>query len=50
VDDSGSDQLDQRVDSLTWNPTELARGKTVKLKGFPKDHKVEMSLGTPRSR
>lgn len=50
VDDSGSDQPDQRVDSLSWNPTELARGKTAKLKGFPKDHKVEMSLGTARSR
>jgi len=42
VDDSGGDQPYQRVDSLTWNPTELARGKTVKLKGFPKDHKVHL--------
>lgn len=42
VDDSRSERPYQRVDSLDWNPTELARGKTVKLKGFPKDHKVRL--------
>jgi hypothetical protein len=42
VDDSGGDRPYQRVDSLTWSPTELAQGKTIKLKGFPKDHKVHL--------
>jgi hypothetical protein len=42
VDDSHGDRPYQRVDSLGWNPTEWARGKTVKVKGFPKDHKVHL--------
>jgi hypothetical protein len=41
VDDSGGQTPDQRVDSLAWNPTELKQGKLIKLKGFPKDHKVQ---------
>jgi hypothetical protein len=40
VDDSGGDRRYQRVDSLGWKSTELAHGKTVKIKGFPKHHKV----------
>lgn len=42
VDDSSGDRPYQRVDSLDWNPAELVRGKTVKIKGFPKDHKVHL--------
>jgi hypothetical protein len=42
VDDSGGDRPYQRVDSLEWNSTELAHGKTVKIKGFPKHHKVRL--------
>jgi hypothetical protein len=42
VDDSGGDRPYQRVDSLAWNAVELTHGKTVKLKGFPKDHKVRL--------
>lgn len=42
VDDSGAERPYQRVDSLAWNETELAQGKTVKLKGFPKEHKVKL--------
>jgi hypothetical protein len=34
--------LDLRVDSLEWNETELAQGKRIKIKGFPKDHKVPL--------
>ncbi len=42
VDDSGGGRPYQRVDSLMWSPTELAQGKTIKLKGFPKAHKVHL--------
>jgi hypothetical protein len=42
VDDSGGDQPYQRVDSLQWSEAEQAHGKIVKLKGFPRDHKVKL--------
>ncbi|HYQ91821.1 MAG TPA: hypothetical protein VES89_07025 [Candidatus Competibacteraceae bacterium] len=42
VDDSGGQHPYHRVDSLAWNETELAHGKAIKLKGFPKDHKVRL--------
>ena len=42
MDDSGGQQPYQRVDSLIWNATELAQGKCIKIKGFPKDHKVHL--------
>jgi len=42
VDDSGAARPYQRVDSLAWNEQELAHGKTIKIKGFPKDHKVKL--------
>jgi hypothetical protein len=41
VDDSGAEQTYRRVDSLTWNSTEREQGKRLKIKGFPKDHKVQ---------
>jgi Transposase DDE domain len=41
-DDSGGAQPFRRVDALEWSPTELAHGKRVKIKGFPKDHKVQL--------
>jgi hypothetical protein len=41
VDDSGGTQPYQRVDSLTWTEYELRHGKKIKIKGFPKDHKVQ---------
>ena len=42
VDDSGGEQAYQRVDTLRWTPTAAAHGKLIKLKGFPKDHKVKL--------
>ena len=42
VDDSGGDQPFRRVDGLQWSETERTHGKMVKLKGFPKDHKVKL--------
>ena len=42
VDDSGGEQLYGRVDKLVWNEAELLGGKRVKLRGFPKNHKVQL--------
>jgi hypothetical protein len=29
-------------DALDWNPTECEQGRTIKIKGFPKDHRVRL--------
>jgi hypothetical protein len=41
VDDSGGTQPYQRVDTLLWMEYELQHGKKIKIKGFPKEHKVQ---------
>ena len=41
VDDSGGRSPYRRVDALPWSPHELQHGKSLKLKGFPKEHKVQ---------
>ena len=42
VDDSGGQQPYRRVDSLVWNEADLTQGKQIKIKGFPKNHKVHL--------
>jgi hypothetical protein len=42
VDDSGGDNPYCRVDSLMWSAHECLHGKTIKIKGFPKYHKVKL--------
>lgn len=42
VDDSVNLQPYQRVDSLEWSNEELDQGKAIKIKGFPKQHKVKL--------
>jgi hypothetical protein len=42
VDDSGGAQPYGRVDALQWSEAEKQQGKVVKIKGFPKDHKVKL--------
>jgi len=42
VDDSGGLEPYQRVDSLAWTETEKQEGKLIKIKGFPKEHKVKV--------
>jgi len=42
VDDSGGTAPYRRVDSLEWSETEKQHGKLIKIKGFPKDHKVKL--------
>ena len=42
VDDSGGSKPYQRVDHLEWTKAEQQRGKVIKIKGFPAEHKVEV--------
>jgi hypothetical protein len=42
VGDSGGEHPYQRVDRLDWSQEELKRGKLIKIKGFPKEHKVKL--------
>ena len=42
VDDSEGESSYRRIDLLQWDEHDLARGKTVKIKGFPKHHKVKL--------
>ena len=50
VDDSGTKRPYQRVDSLTWDDTELKNGKRVKINGFPKESKVKLFRVTANTR
>jgi hypothetical protein len=40
VDDSWGQSPYQRIDSLSWTEKERQEGKILKIKGFPKEHKV----------
>jgi hypothetical protein len=42
VDDTSGARAYQRVDALDWSDHALAHGKRIKIKGFPKDHKVQL--------
>jgi hypothetical protein len=42
VDDSDGAHPYQRVDTLTWSHDERAHGKLVKIKDFPKGHRVKL--------
>lgn len=42
VDDSAGEHPYRRVDGLIWEERELKKGKRVKLRGFPRDHKVQL--------
>ena len=42
VDDSGGAAPYRRVDTLAWSESEATHGKVVKIKGFPKEHKVKL--------
>jgi len=42
VDDSGGGHPYRRVDTLDWSEQELRQGKLIKIKGFPKEHKVKL--------
>jgi hypothetical protein len=42
VDDSGGERPYGRVDSLAWSEWEIVHGKRIKIKDFPKEHKVKL--------
>lgn len=42
VDDSGGATPYRRVDSLDWTAPDRKHGKVIKVKGFPRDHKVKL--------
>ena len=42
VDDSGGVNPYQRIDQLHWSEAELAHGKLIKIRSFPKDKKVRL--------
>lgn len=42
VDDSSAVLPYRRVDGLLWSDAEKEHGQIVKIKGFPKDHKVKL--------
>jgi hypothetical protein len=42
VDDSCGMLKYKGVDELNWNSVDLTLGKTIKIKGLPKDHKVKL--------
>src|SRR6266852_3859681 len=42
VDDAHGQQPYRRVDALDWDYEALTHGKRIKIKGFPKDHKVHL--------
>ena len=50
VDDSGGECRYQRVDELDWSEEELEKGKLIKIKGFPTDHKVKLFRVVAHSR
>jgi len=41
-DDSGGMLEYRHVDSLAWAQAELAQGKIIKIRGYPKEHKVKL--------
>jgi hypothetical protein len=42
VDDSGAQTPYRHVDALDWTRAERRHGKLIKIKGFPKEHKVKL--------
>lgn len=42
VDDSAGKAPYRRVDTLAWSDDDLAKGKSIKIKGFPRDYKVKL--------
>ena len=42
VDDSGGVLKYKSVEDLSWNSVEIQRGKIIKIRDFPKEHKVKL--------
>ena len=50
VDDSAGRHPYQRIDRLDWTMREAKAGKRIKIRGFPKDHKVKLFRVTSSTR
>lgn len=50
VDDSVGVNPYQRIDRLHWTVSEASAGKRIKIRGFPRDHKVNLFRVTSSSR
>ncbi len=46
VDDKGGIEPSQRLDQLTWCDSALIQGKLIKMRGLPKDKKLNLFLVT----
>ena len=46
VDDTGGVEKYKKVQDLNWNEAEKSSGKTIKIKGFPRDKKVKIFWAT----
>ena len=42
VDDSGGEKKYQQITNLDWSQDDLKEGKVIKIKKFPKNHKVKL--------
>ena len=42
VDDSGGVEKYKPIEKLIWSDSELKKGKRIKIKDFPKEHKVQL--------
>ena len=52
VDDTGGVEKYKKLEEITWNERELVSGKVIKIKGFPRDKKVQLfwvSVSTSRT-
>lgn len=50
VDDSAGANPYQRIDRLHWTTSEASAGKRIKIRGFPRDHKVNLFRVTSSAR
>ena len=46
VDDTSGVEKYKKVQDLNWNEVEKSSGKTIKIKGFPRDKKVKIFWAT----
>ncbi|NEP79150.1 MAG: hypothetical protein F6K39_13850 [Okeania sp. SIO3B3] len=45
VDDTGGVEKYKNIGELSWNDSEKISGKIIKIKGFPRDKKVQLHRG-----
>ncbi len=45
VDDTGGVEKYQNIEELSWSESEKISGKTIKIKGFPRNKKVKLHTG-----